>query len=177
MKLVILDRDGVINCDRPDHVKSPEEWIAEPGALEAIARLNRAGWRVVIATNQSGIGRGLYDHKTLAVIHDKMLAELAVHGGHIDKIYYCPHHPDDNCHCRKPKPGMLAQIINDFSLNPDDIYFIGDAYRDIQAARAAGCKAILVATGKGKQTWHKYADLLKDVKKCANLSAAVDKLL
>ncbi len=150
--LIILDRDGVINLDSPDYIKSPQEWHAIEGSLTAIAKLNNAGFTVVIATNQSGVGRGYYDAETLRAIHQKMQDELYSLGGHIDKIYYCPHTPEDNCSCRKPKPGMLYQIQQDFPMLFPEAIFVGDSWRDIQAAQAVCCKAVLVKTGNGKKT-------------------------
>ena len=152
MRLVILDRDGVINQDSDDYVKSPEEWIPLPGSLEAIAQLTRAGFSVVVASNQSGVGRGLFDLATLERIHEKMRSAVAQKGGRIAVIYYGPHHPDDHCACRKPKPGLLRQIGTQFGTDLDGVPFIGDSLRDIQAARAVGARPILVRTGYGEQT-------------------------
>ena len=145
--LVILDRDGVINFDSVDYIKSPEEWRPIPGSLEAIAALNQARCRVVIATNQSGIGRGYYTVAVLASIHQKMQDALKKVGGHIDHIYYCPHLPEQACMCRKPNPGMIWQIKNDFPELFDTAVLVGDSWRDLQAARAGGCRAVLVKTG------------------------------
>lgn len=164
-KLVVLDRDGVINEDRADYVKSIEEWVTVPGSAEAIAKLNREGWKVVVMTNQSGIGKGIYTHQTLKNIHDHMESLLASYDAHIEKIYYCPHHPDEGCLCRKPLPGMLHQIAADFSINEKETYVVGDAIRDIEAALSAGFKAILVETGKGKQTYQQHQENLTGVKK------------
>lgn len=147
MKLMILDRDGVINFDSEEYIKSPDEWNPIPGSLEAIAGLKRAGFTLAIATNQSGIARGLYDLKTLDAIHAKMQNALSVLGGSIDAIFYCPHHPDEGCECRKPNPGLLHQIAQHFSVNLKNIPFIGDSIRDLQAAKKAGCDPILVRTG------------------------------
>ncbi len=144
-KIIILDRDGVINYDSLEYIKSPEEWIAIPGSLEAIAQLNRAGYHVFVATNQSGVGRRYYDVAMLDMIHEKMLAELAEVGGHIDEIFFCPHLPTDNCECRKPKPGLLYQLRDKYQINLADAFFIGDKASDIDAARAAGCKPILIS--------------------------------
>jgi len=152
MKLIILDRDGVINQDFEDLVKSPEEWQAIPGSLEAISALNQAGYRVVIASNQSGLARGLFDIDTLNAIHRKMHDELEKVGGHLDGIFFCPHRPSDNCTCRKPKPGMLEQICKRFFAEPSDTPFIGDSVRDLEAAQVIGAKPMLVLTGKGSQT-------------------------
>jgi len=152
MKLLILDRDGVINQDSEGLVKSPEEWQPIPGSLEAISALNQAGYRVVIASNQSGLARGLFDIDTLNAIHRRMHDELEKVGGHLDGIYFCPHRPSDNCSCRKPKPGMLEQICKRFFSDPSDTPFIGDSMRDIEAARTIGAKPILVLTGQGVKT-------------------------
>ena len=152
MKLVILDRDGVINQDSANFIKNPNEWIALPGSLEAIALLNQSGFRVVIATNQSGIARGLFDMATLNAIHDKMHRALAQLGGRIDALFYCPHAADDNCNCRKPKTGMIEDIGRRFSVDLTDVFAVGDALRDLQAFSDAGCKPILVRSGKGEET-------------------------
>ena len=152
MKLVILDRDGVINQDSDQYIKSPEEWKPIPGSLEAIALLNQAGFRVVVCTNQSGIGRGLFEMDTLNAIHDKMIRALAQIGGHVDAIFFCPHTVTDDCECRKPKAGMFREIEARFNVSLADVPAIGDSLRDIQAAAAVGAKPILVLTGKGKKT-------------------------
>ncbi|MDP2963832.1 MAG: D-glycero-beta-D-manno-heptose 1,7-bisphosphate 7-phosphatase [Sulfurimicrobium sp.] len=152
MKLIILDRDGVINFDSDQFIKCPEEWKPIPGSLEAIARLNQAGYRVVLATNQSGIGRGLFDMATLNAIHDKMHKALALVGGRIDALFFCPHAADSSCDCRKPKPGMFEEISKRFNMELDGIPAIGDSLRDLQAAVALGAQPILVRTGKGEKT-------------------------
>jgi D-glycero-D-manno-heptose 1,7-bisphosphate phosphatase len=152
MKLVILDRDGVINEDSPDFIKSAAEWKALPGSLEGIARLTRAGYSVAVATNQSGIGRGLLDEATLAAIHRKMQAAVTAAGGCIEAIHYCPHRPGDGCDCRKPKAGLLREIAARFRVPLDGVPVIGDSGRDIQAARAVGARPILVLTGSGRDT-------------------------
>lgn len=159
MTLVILDRDGVINFDSTAYIKSPEEWLPIPGSLNAIAQLNRAGFQVVIATNQSGVSRGYYDVETLDLIHEKLMRELAAHGGYVDHIFFCPHHPDDGCECRKPKPGMLQQITDKYQIDLHDTFFIGDSVSDMQVAQAVGCIPILVLTGNGKKTLEKYPDV------------------
>lgn len=145
--LLILDRDGVINTESTAYVKCPDEWIPIPGSLEAMAAFTQAGHQVVIMTNQSGIGRGYYTEETLTAIHQKMLSLLEDLGGQIEKIYYCPHHPDDACHCRKPKPGMLEQIHRDFQMPWEECLVIGDSWKDRQAAQAVGCPFWLVSTG------------------------------
>ena len=152
MKLVILDRDGVINLDSDQYIKSPEEWKPIAGSLEAIALLNQSGFRVVVCTNQSGIGRGLFEMDTLNAIHDKMIRALAQLGGHVDAIFFCPHTTTDECDCRKPKPGMLQQIEDRFNVSLQGVPAVGDSLRDLQAAFAIGAKPILVLTGKGKKT-------------------------
>lgn len=151
MKLVILDRDGTINSDSDEFVKSPEEWLPLPGALEAIARLNHAGWHVVIASNQSGLGRGLFDVASLNAMHAKMLKLLAAQGGRIDAIFYCPHTAEENCHCRKPAPGLFEQIGARFGAPLKGVPAVGDSLRDLQAGAAAGCDPHLVLTGKSEK--------------------------
>ena len=149
MKLVILDRDGTINEDRDDFVKSADEWVPVPGALEAIARLNHAGWHTVIATNQSGLARGLFDMAALNAIHTRMNRELAAFGGRIDAVFFCPHGPDDGCLCRKPLPGLFTMIGERYGLELGGTHAVGDSLRDLQASAAAGCAPHLVRTGKG----------------------------
>ena len=151
-KFIILDRDGVINEDSDEYIKSPEEFIPIPGSLAAIAKLNQAGYVVVVATNQSGIARGYYDEATLQAMHEKLRQLLTKEGGNIDRIYFCPHGPDDDCTCRKPKPGMLRKILTDYNMDPVNVVAVGDSLRDLQAAQAVGIKSILVRTGKGKKT-------------------------
>ncbi len=148
MKLVILDRDGTINEDRDDYVKSPEEWTPVPGALEAIARLNHNGWHTVVASNQSGIGRGLFDMAALNAMHAKMHQMLAKHGGRIDAVFFCPHAPEDGCDCRKPAPGLFRQIGERFGVDLADVPVVGDVLRDLQAGVAVGCEPHLVRSGK-----------------------------
>jgi D-glycero-D-manno-heptose 1,7-bisphosphate phosphatase len=149
MKLVILDRDGTINEDSADYVKSPEEWTPLPGALEAIARLNHAGWHVVIASNQSGLGRGLFDVSTLNAMHAKMHGMLAGVGARIDAVFYCPHAPDAGCHCRKPEPGLFEQIGERYGIDLHGVPMAGDTITDLLGAVTAGCEPHLVLTGKG----------------------------
>ena len=149
MKLIILDRDGTINEDRDDFVKSPEEWVPIPGALEAIARLNHAGWHTVVATNQSGLARGTYDMAALNAMHTKMNQLLAKQGGRVDAVFFCPHAPDDMCNCRKPLPGLFVQIGERFSVDLKGVPVVGDSLRDLQAGVAVGCEPHLVRTGKG----------------------------
>jgi len=152
MKLVVLDRDGTINHDSDQYIKSPAEWKPIKGSLEAIARLTQAGWRVVVATNQSGIARGLFDMAALNAIHDVMHRAVHQAGGRIDAIFFCPHAGDSNCDCRKPKPGMLLEIARRMNVELEGVPMVGDSLRDLQAAAAAGAKPVLVLTGKGKKT-------------------------
>ena len=148
MKLVILDRDGTIHAERDDYVKSADEWEPLPGALEGIARLNHDGWHVVVATNQSGLGRGLIDMASLNAMHIKMNQGLAKVGGRIDAVFFCPHAPDENCSCRKPMPGLFEQIGERYGVELQGRPAIGDSLRDLQAAAAVGCETHLVRTGK-----------------------------
>ena len=152
MKLVVLDRDGTINHDSDQYIKSPAEWQPIKGSLEAIARLTQAGWRVVVATNQSGLARGLFDMATLNAIHDAMHRAVQQAGGRIDAIFFCPHAADSNCECRKPRPGLLREIASRLDVELDGVPMIGDSLRDLEAAAAAGAKPYLVLTGKGKKT-------------------------
>lgn len=152
MKLVILDRDGVINQDSDQFIKNTSEWKQIPGSLSAIARLNHAGYRVVIASNQSGIGRGLFDMGAVNAINEKMYRALAQVGGRVDALFYCPHAADANCECRKPKPGMFIDIAQRFNVDLAGVPAIGDSLRDLQAAAAAGAQPMLVLTGKGART-------------------------
>jgi D-glycero-D-manno-heptose 1,7-bisphosphate phosphatase len=152
MKLVILDRDGVINFDSDQYIKTPAEWKPIPQSLEAIARLNHMGYRVVVATNQSGVGRGLFDMSTLNTINDKMYRALANVGGRIDALFFCPHISESRCNCRKPKPGMLLSIAERFNVDLNNVPFVGDSLKDLQAASSVGALPILVKTGKGEQT-------------------------
>jgi D-glycero-D-manno-heptose 1,7-bisphosphate phosphatase len=173
MKLIILDRDGVINFDSDAYIKSPEEWKPIPGSLEAIARLNQAGYHVVVATNQSGIGRGLFEMATLNAIHEKMHRALAGVGGRIDAVFFCPHAQDADCRCRKPKPGLFEEIASRLNVSMQGVPSVGDALRDLQATTAVGGRPILVLTGKGGKTQAAgglpegttvYADLAEAVK-------------
>jgi D-glycero-D-manno-heptose 1,7-bisphosphate phosphatase len=151
-KLIVLDRDGVINHDSDQFIKSPEEWRPIPGSLEAIARLHHAGFRVVVATNQSGVGRGLYDMATLNAIHEKMHKAIAHVGGRLDAVFFCPHTADSRCECRKPRAGMLHEIGNRFGVDMSGVPCVGDGLRDLQAADAVGGQPMLVLTGKGEKT-------------------------
>jgi D-glycero-D-manno-heptose 1,7-bisphosphate phosphatase len=149
-KLVILGRDGVLNLYRDDHVKAPEEWQPVQGALEAVARLNQAGWHAVVATNQSGIGRGLVDMASLNTVHLRMMQLLGEKGGRIDAVFFCPHTPEEHCDCRKPLPGLMQQIGERYGLDGQlaGVPMVGDTARDLQAAQAAGCEPHLVRTGR-----------------------------
>ena len=151
-KLIILDRDGVINVDSDLFIKSPDEWKPIPGSLGAIARLNQWGWRVVLASNQSGVGRGLFGMDTLNAINEKMVKSLAQVGGRLDAIFFCPHAADSPCDCRKPKPGLLRQIGERFNVDLAGVPCVGDSLRDLQAGVAVGCAPYLVLTGKGMKT-------------------------
>ncbi len=150
--LIILDRDGVINMDSVDYIRSPDAWHPIPGSLEAIAQLTHAGFKIAIATNQSGIARGYYNDAVVAAIHEKMQQQLHALQAQVDAIFYCPHLPDANCDCRKPKPGLLWQIQHHFNCSLHGVPMVGDSLRDLQAAQAAGCQPILVKTGNGLTT-------------------------
>jgi D-glycero-D-manno-heptose 1,7-bisphosphate phosphatase len=152
MKLIILDRDGVINHDSDAYIKSVDEWRPMHGSLEAIARLSQVGYRIAVATNQAGVTRGLFDLATLGAIHTKMHQAVIDAGGRIDAIFFCPHGPDVECHCRKPKPGMALEILRRFQATAGDTLLVGDTLRDLQAASSAGCKPVLVRTGNGSRT-------------------------
>ncbi len=176
MKLIILDRDGVINRDSDDYIKSVDEFVTLPGSVAAIARLNQAGYRVAVATNQSGIARGYYDLDTLNAMHEKLRGELAALGGTVDMIAFCPHGPDDNCDCRKPKPGMYLEIAKRFDISLEGVPVVGDSLRDLQAAQAVGASPILVRTGKGERTIAK-GEGLEGIPVFDDLAAAVTALL
>ncbi|MEO8409107.1 MAG: D-glycero-beta-D-manno-heptose 1,7-bisphosphate 7-phosphatase [Propionivibrio sp.] len=176
MKLVILDRDGVINFDSEHFIKSPAEWKPLPGSLEAIAKLTQAGYRVVVATNQSGIGRGLFDMDTLNAIHNKMHRAVQLAGGRIDAVFYCPHASDSNCECRKPRPGMLQRIGGCFNTSLKGVPAIGDSLRDLAAAAAVEALPILVLTGKGERTQTEEC-LPEGTLVFDDLAAAVDHVL
>lgn len=176
MAFIILDRDGVINFDSDVYIKSPEEWLPIPGSLEAIAELNRAGYRVLVATNQSGVARGYYDLAMLTRIHEKMHTSLAAMGGKVEEIFFCPHHPDEACICRKPKPGMLHQMAEKYAFELSGTYLIGDSFADVAAARAVDCLPLLVLTGKGQQALEKYPELLS-IPTFSDLAQAVSYVL
>lgn len=158
MKLIILDRDGVINHDRADYVKSAEECVPIDGSIEAIARLHKAGFTVVVATNQSGLARDKFDLDDLEAMHEKITGLVEEQGAELGAIFYCPHSPEDNCKCRKPLPGLVDAIEAEFNISAEGFYFVGDSLRDLQAAITKGCKPILVKTGNGEKTITQLAD-------------------
>ncbi len=176
--LVILDRDGVINEESSQYIKSPDEWKPIPGSLEAIAKLKMAGFKVVVATNQSGIARGLYSQETLEQIHKKMTDSLKQWGVELDGIFFCPHHPDDGCSCRKPEPGLFLAISQQLQVNLNGQLAIGDSLRDIHAALKLGLKPILVLTGNGKKTFENLKDLkLQQIPVYQDLATAVQAII
>jgi D-glycero-D-manno-heptose 1,7-bisphosphate phosphatase len=149
-KLVIYGRDGILNQYREDHVKSPQEWVPIPGALDAVARLNHAGWHAVVATNQAGIGRGMIDMAAINAVHAHMNRKLMEQGGRIDAVFFCPHTPEEGCDCRKPLPGMMLDIAHRYGTNLDSVPMVCDTLRDLQAAQAAGCEPHLVLSGRAQ---------------------------
>ena len=178
MKLIILDRDGVINEDSDDYIKSVEEWIPLPGSIEAIARLSKAGYIITVATNQSGIGRKLLDEYELAAIHQTMCDRVEAAGGCINGVFFCPHRPDEGCACRKPAIGLFTQIECEFGTSVKNVPFVGDSLTDIAAARMAGCTPVLVRTGKGERTLQEAGpNELAEVCTYQDLSSFVDSLL
>ena len=176
MKLIILDRDGVINEDSEQYIKHPDEWIPIAGSLQAIARLHQAGWTVAIASNQSGLARGYFDVATLASIHQKLRRELAHFGGTIDAFFVCPHGPGDGCTCRKPLPGLFHDIAQRYDVSLAGVPAVGDSLRDLQASQTAGCTPWLVQTGNGPRTLAQ-GDLPRGTRLADSLSAMVDQLL
>ena len=176
MKLIILDRDGVINFDSDQFIKSPDEWKPIPGSLEAIARLTREGWRVVVATNQSGLARGLFEMATLNAIHAKMHKAVAQAGGRIEAVFYCPHAADMNCGCRKPKSGLFDEIAARYGHDLRDVPAVGDSLRDLVAAASVGARPLLVKTGKGEKTLV-AGGLPENTPVFSDLSEAVEYLL
>ena len=179
MKLIILDRDGVINQDSDNFIKSADEWIPLPGSLEAISQLNNHGYKVAVATNQSGIARGLFSETTLNQMHSKMSDLLKPLNGRVDAIFYCPHGPDDNCECRKPKPGLYQKIAEHFNTSLKGVTVIGDSFRDLEAALSVDAKPVLVKTGKGSKTLSSHSNELKknNIPVFDDLNAAVTKIL
>ncbi len=176
MKLVILDRDGVINEDYDNFIKNPDEWVPIEGSLEAIAALNKNGYRVAVATNQSGVARGLYTVETLDVIHEKMHQALEKVGGNIEAVHYCPHIAEDNCECRKPKSKMVIDIGRQFGTDLKDVPAIGDTLRDLRAFANVGCQPMLVRTGKGEATLTS-GNLPDNTMVFADLAAAVQHII
>lgn len=151
MKLVILGRDGILNQYRDDHVKAPDEWVPIEGALQAVARLNHAGWHAVVATNQAGIGRGMIDMASINAIHAYMMQRVQQAGGRLDAVFFCPHAPQEACECRKPAPGMMLDICRRYGLSTPDVHMVADTLRDLLAAQAAGCQAHLIRSGRAAQ--------------------------
>jgi D-glycero-D-manno-heptose 1,7-bisphosphate phosphatase len=177
MKLIILDRDGVINEDSDDYIKCAEEWIPIPGSMDAIARLSNAGYTIAVATNQSGVGRRLFDEYELASIHQTMAEHVEEAGGTLHGVFFCPHTPDDGCQCRKPAIGLFSQIESEFGTSVQGAPFVGDTVTDIAAARMAGCIPILVRTGKGERTLEQGSKELAGVDVYDDLAAFADHLL
>ena len=174
MQIVVLDRDGVINVDSAGYIKSAQEWQPLPGSISAIANLFKKGYRVYIATNQAGLARGLFDLLALEQMHNKLIGLVEREGGQIAGIFFCPHHPDEACGCRKPKPGLLRQIEVASKTSLEDQPFVGDSLKDIEAARAIGAKPILVRTGNGRETESLLTE--RDVEVFDDLSAFVNQL-
>ncbi len=162
-KIIVLDRDGVINEELLDYVRTPEDWTPIPGSLEAIALLKKLGFRVFLATNQSGIGRGIFTSDDLKQIHAKFEHLLKEKGAEVDGIYHCPHAPVDNCYCRKPNPGLLEMIMSDIGEDLKGVPFVGDSLRDLKAGWTVGCESILVKTGKGEYTIKNFDDQLESL--------------
>lgn len=181
VKLVILGRDGVLNTYREDHVKAPEEWQPVPGALEAVARLNHAGWHTVVATNQAGIGRGMIDMASVNAVHAHMNRQLMALGGRIDAVFFCPHTPEDGCDCRKPQPGMMKDIGRRYGLDLAEVPMVVDTLRDLQAAAAAGCPPHLVRTGRAAAldapTLARFVELVPETQVHRDLGAFAEWLL
>lgn len=175
-KLIILDRDGVINLDSSRFVKTPDEWIPIPGSIEAIAKFHRAGYIVAVASNQSGLARGLFDRAALRAMHRKFRRVVAAAGGRVDRIVVCPHGPDDGCVCRKPKPGLLQRLARHYDTDLAGVPVVGDSLRDLQAAARAGARPILVRTGNGDNTAASLTDDLRSVEVFDDLAATADQL-
>ena len=175
--LVILDRDGVINRDSTAFVKSPDEWLPLPGSIEAIASLSRAGYTVAVASNQSGLARGLFDRNALRAMHRKLRRLVSAAGGRVDRIVVCPHGPDDGCSCRKPRPGLLERLARHYGISLDGVPAIGDSQRDLEAAATAGATPILVRTGNGRKTEKGLPDSLGDVRVFDDLAAVATELV
>jgi len=182
IKLILLDRDGVLNADSADYIKSPEEWQPLPGVGHAVAAMHQDARQVAICTNQSGLGRGLFDQPTLDAIHAKLATYLSKYQTQVEQIYWCPHHPDAGCECRKPAPGLLQQAMHAFGVGAAETAFVGDSMRDLQAAVAASCKPVLVLTGNGLATAEKlaapeHAEVARQVQVVADLGEAASWLL
>jgi len=177
MKLIILDRDGVINHDSAEYIKSLEEWVPIPGSLDAMARLYHGGFRIIIASNQSGLGRGLFSIDHLNAIHRKLARELGAQGAQLEAIFFCPHAPSANCACRKPLPGLLNEIADRLQVNLVGVPCVGDSWRDMESALAVGATPILVRTGNGLNTLIDHADELVDIPIFNDLAAATDYIL
>lgn len=176
-RLIILDRDGVINHDSEEFVKSPSEWLPIDGSIEAIAQLSNAGFTVAVATNQSGIGRKLIDMPVLEAIHRKMRQAVTDAGGDLGRIVFCPHHPDDNCDCRKPKPGLFNKLARQYGVPINGVAMVGDSERDIEAAKAVSGRPILVLTGNGQRTAAAFADKNEEVETYPDLLAVARQLI
>jgi D-glycero-D-manno-heptose 1,7-bisphosphate phosphatase len=181
VKLIIVGRDGILNRYRDDHVKAPEEWEPIPGALEALARLNQAGWHAVVATNQSGIGRGMIDMASVNAVHAQMHRQAQDAGARIDAVFFCPHTPEDQCECRKPKPGMMRDIAARYGVSLSDVPMVSDTLRDLQAAQAAGCEPHLVLSGRAAEASEaeraRWLEAVPSARVHANLVALADHLL
>ena len=181
VKLVILGRDGILNEFRDDHVKAPEEWYPIAGALEAVSRLNHAGWHTVVATNQSGIGRGMIDMASVNAVHAHMLKQLMAVGGRIDAVFFCPHTPEDQCNCRKPLPGLMRDIGKRYGIDLKHVPLVGDTLRDLQAAHAAGCQPHLIRSGRaallGAELAQEMADQVPGTRVHDDLAAFAEYLL
>jgi D-glycero-D-manno-heptose 1,7-bisphosphate phosphatase len=177
MKLIILDRDGVINRESDAYIKNPDEWQPIDGSLEAIARLSRAGYRVFVATNQSGLARGLFNIDTLNAIHRKMCDAVQQVGGHIEAILFCPHGPDDGCHCRKPKPGMYQEISQRCQISLKNVPIVGDSLRDLQAAIQVEARPILVRSGNGAKTMQQLDSNFSEVIDYKDLNTFAQQLI
>ncbi len=176
MNLIILDRDGVINHDSTEYIKSVDEWQAIPGSLQAISNLGRNGYRIVVATNQAGLARGKLNIESLNAIHRKMQNHLLQFGGKIEAIFFCPHGPNDGCKCRKPKPGLYTDIARRLNVLLDEVYAVGDSLTDVDAAISAGARPILVKTGNGQSIVDK-GEVPENVPVYDDLAEFVDTLL
>ena len=181
VKLIILGRDGILNEYRDDHVKAPAEWVPIPGALEAVSRLNHAGWHAVVATNQAGIGRGMIDMASVNLIHAHMNKLMQAQGARLDAVFFCPHTPEEQCECRKPLPGMMLEIGERYGIDLDHVPVAADTLRDLQAAHAAGCEPHLVRTGRAAQlddaVVEQWCKQVPGVRVHADLSAMAEQLI